>query len=565
MIGTIRKHSTWLWGIVITATVISFVYWGSYTGGGNYGAGADQLGSIMDRPVTRQEFNDAFREMQLRYFFSSGQWFDGDVQRSGFDPTRETYFRLLLLRKAKQVQIHVSLEATARTASELLRQLSGGSPVPLSEFVKQVLAPRQLTGADFERYVRNEMTISQLLGLASMSGRLITPQDARAVYEREHQQYVTQAVFYNPSNYVADVKVTPEALGQFFTNQLALRYRIPERVRVSYVRFDATNYLAEALADINAQFTNLAEVLEAEYQQRGGTNFYTDKSADDAKAEILRVDQEQRALLKARARANAFASVVMDSEPIRVETFAAVAQASNLTVEVTAPFTPNEPPAGLNVGQEFIRAAFMLTETEPVAGPVMSTNAAFVIASHSRLPSEVPNYEDVKERVQADYTFYESAMAARAAATALSGAVSNALATGGTFAAACSNAGAAVITIPPFSMSSTNVPEVEKHVDLNQFKQAVFLTPAGKATGFVPNNEGGGFIAFVEKTLPVEDALASAAVPEYMRSIRQARQNDAANHWVSSEATRDPGFRAIMDMLGRRDQPAGGGAAAPLN
>jgi hypothetical protein len=63
MIGTIRKHSKWLWLIIIVATVISFVYWGagpSRMGGGNDGRVASgDFGSISGHKVTQQAFIDA--------------------------------------------------------------------------------------------------------------------------------------------------------------------------------------------------------------------------------------------------------------------------------------------------------------------------------------------------------------------------------------------------------------------------------------------------------------------------------------------------------------------------
>ena len=162
MIGTIRKHSKWMWGIVITATIGSFLYWGSGnpTGGdGNY-SGRDSVGEIQGRPVTRQEYSESMREMDLRFFFSSGSWPDSETARRGFDPQRESFFRVLLLRKAEQLQIHASLDATAKAANELLRGMSRGAPVPLAEFVSKLLAPRGLTGADFERYIHNEIIIT---------------------------------------------------------------------------------------------------------------------------------------------------------------------------------------------------------------------------------------------------------------------------------------------------------------------------------------------------------------------------------------------------------------------
>lgn len=556
MIGTIRKHSNWMWGIIITATVISFLYWGSYTRSGGYsGSGPSaNLGIIYGQPISRTEYVQTYKEMEMRYFFSSGEWPGNDALRTGFDPNRETYFRILLLRKAAQLDIHASLESTAKAANQMLSGANRGSGVALSDFVKQVLAPRGLTGADFERYMRNELVMQQLLSLAGASGRLVTPQDARSMYEREHQEYVTQAVFFNPSNYVSKVSPTPESLGMFFTNQMA-NYRIPERVRVSYVRFDATNFLAEAVKEIN-QITNFSQRIDSIYNERGGTNYYTDKTPAQAKAEILKEQENNNALLKARAKAISLATSVMEADPIRVEGFLAAAKTNGFTVETTAPFAANEAPAGMKVGEEFVRTAFGLTEAEPVAGPVMGADAVYVIAMHSRLPSELPTYEQVRDRVARDYSYYESAMAVRAAGMSLATTVSNALAAGKAFTAACAEAKQQPVLLPPFSLNATNVPAVESHANLTQFKQVMFMTPVGRASSFIGNNDGSGFLLYVQQKLPVDEAQLSRALPDYLRNIRSARQNDAVNAWVSAEGQRDQGFRDIMTSIAKRNEPA---------
>ena len=102
MIGTIRKHSKWMWGVIITATIGSFLYWGANTRGGgnaNY-SGRDSVGEIQGRPVTRQEYSDAMREMDLRFYFSSGSWPDSETARRGFDSQRESFFRVLQIGRA---------------------------------------------------------------------------------------------------------------------------------------------------------------------------------------------------------------------------------------------------------------------------------------------------------------------------------------------------------------------------------------------------------------------------------------------------------------------------------
>jgi hypothetical protein len=73
MFGTIRKHQTWLWAVIITLTIISFViYFGpqSRVSGGR--GGTFNLGTINGERITPEEFTEAQREVYLRYFFMSG-------------------------------------------------------------------------------------------------------------------------------------------------------------------------------------------------------------------------------------------------------------------------------------------------------------------------------------------------------------------------------------------------------------------------------------------------------------------------------------------------------------
>jgi len=54
-----------------------------------------------------------------------------------------------------------------------------------------------------------------------------------------------QIVFFSASNYVSQVAVTPGTVTEFYTNYLA-QYRLPDRVQVSYVEFNVSNYFAAA-------------------------------------------------------------------------------------------------------------------------------------------------------------------------------------------------------------------------------------------------------------------------------------------------------------------------------
>ena len=70
MIGTIRRHQKWLWGVIIAATISTFVVYlnptTKYGGGGSGGsAPAVDLGSINGEPITLDQLQAAEREAAL--------------------------------------------------------------------------------------------------------------------------------------------------------------------------------------------------------------------------------------------------------------------------------------------------------------------------------------------------------------------------------------------------------------------------------------------------------------------------------------------------------------------
>ena len=93
MIGTIRKHQTWLWAVIVTLTIISFLWFFSpTTNKANAGRGSVNVGSINGQKLSQDQYIKARREVDLRYFFMAGGTWPGDEAKSrGFDPERETY------------------------------------------------------------------------------------------------------------------------------------------------------------------------------------------------------------------------------------------------------------------------------------------------------------------------------------------------------------------------------------------------------------------------------------------------------------------------------------------
>jgi hypothetical protein len=402
-----------------------------------------------------------------------------------------------------------------------------------SMFIQRVLQPHGLSVDDFERYLRHFLGIQELITTHGLSGRLITPQDAKALYEREHQELATEVVFFSASNYLASVNVNPEAISQFYSNRLAT-YIIPERVQVSYVRFNVTNYLPKAEAELSS---NLTDLVEANYQRLGSNYFADAKSPEEAKAKIRQQLIRTQAMNAARKGALDFANILFDIKPFTPDKLEKLAATNGLTAALTSPFSREEDPKELPVGPDFSKAAFGLNPDEPYAGPLAGQDGVYVISYNRQLPRETPSLDQIRDRVTADYRHSQALMQAQVFGRGFYQAATNALAQGKDFTNICAEAHVQPVSLPPFSISTRSVPEAEDFVSLNQLKQIAFSTQPGKLSSFQPTMDG-GLVLFVKNKLPVDPAKAQADMPSYVTNLRRARQQEAFEEWFRKEAER---------------------------
>ena len=535
MFGTIRKHQTWLWAIIVTITIGSFVvFFNPASRNGGQRSSTVNYGTIDGQSISEEEFVNAYHEASLRFFMNAGKWPDADAKNLGYDIDRATYERLFFTAKLKQNNIQVDTDSVARMANLILANFGRGTPVPLKAFEEQILAPQHLTADDFERYIRHELGMQQLVSTLGVASKLVTPAEAQDLYVRERQEISAHAVFFSASNYLATVgTLNAEMVALFYTNQMSA-YRIPERVQVSYVKFDVTNFMADADEQIG-KLTNYAAIVDQVYLQRG-TNYYKGTTtADEAKTKIRSEMRHELAQTAARKKANDFASDLYDQQPQRPENLTTLAGTKKLAAKVSAPFDEESGPTEFDGGPNFAKTAFKLTAEEPFAGPLPGSEAIYVIALNKRIPSEIPPLDQIRSQVEADAKYAQAARFARNFGSQFSSALTNGLAQGKTFAGICTDSKVKPEVIPPFSLNTRELPEVEGQITLNQFKQIVFDTPVGKSSGFVPTREG-GLVVFVQQRLPVDDARMRADMPEFLKAVRQARQNEAINFWYRREA-----------------------------
>ena len=554
MIGTIRKHSAWLWVFIIVLTIISFVWWGASPAARNGGRAAGSFGTIYGREVTQEEYKAARAEFFISYWLRNQQWPAVSAKLSEQEIQKEIYWRILFAREEEKLGIHVGSQDTAQMAANLLMNL-GRNHQPLAlESLLGVLRQQGFSALDLNRALSADLATEQLVQAKGLAGALVTPQEVSEAYDHDHQGYVTEGVFFEATNYLSRVAVSSAAVGQFYTNYMAL-YREPDRVQLNYVFFNVTNYLAHAKQEWQA--TNFEEVVTDVYN-RQMDQFADEKTPEAAKAKIRELLIRQRAGGEALKDAREFAQPVFDQtnsagqpDPAGLLT---VARQKGLTVRTTLPFSQARGPEELDVAPNFTKVAFSLNEDTPAAGPVQAADGFYVVALARRLPSAVPPLEQIQDRVVQDFRSQQALGMAQQAGTNFYFQASVLMAMSNTFAQAAVAVGAQVRTLPVFSLSTQDLPEAGDENTLEQLKQAAFSTPVGRFSSFMPA-ETGGFVLRVKSVQPADPVKKAEDLPEFTASIRRQRVNSAFNIWLETTSRRE--FRGIALL----QSPSSGGAA----
>ena len=537
MFGTIRRHQTWLWAIIITGTILSFLVW--FSPDARWGGGhrnQPNYGKIDGHPVTMQEFMEARQETRLLYFLNFQQWPDNDerARQMGFDVDNETYMRLLRVAKTRESKIQVSDETVGQLAQRLL-----GPKTPVANFVRQVLEPHGLTEVDLERFLRHDAAIQQLGAVAGLSGRLIPPRELEEAYREEHEEVALDAVLFNVSNYLASVSTTDAALQQWYSNNTVL-FHVPEKARVSYVEFNRSNFLAEVDKKFS-EMTNFNQLIDQEYMQMDPTSFKDEAGkvlAKDAAIEKLKNTRRlQNAQLLAARKANDFASQLYDEKDHTLAGFEKFAKAHTYQTKVSEPFDETDGPTELKVSESFARTAFALTNKEEAISiqPTEGESGFYIFALKEILPGSDPAFAAVREKVTERYRLSEAQRTVRMTGYQVQSRLTNTIAQGKTFAQAATEANVKAISLPAFSRSTRELADLPAGVSLAQIRNLAFSLQSGKVGPFIPTMDG-GFILFLRAKLPIDPAKMKTEFADYAGNVRMQRQNEAFGLWFRKQA-----------------------------
>lgn len=550
MIGTIRRHKTWIWGIVIAATIVSFVAYFSPNSRNNNGGGTDtsdyNFGSIYGEPVTKDQMRDATQEARIFFRLNRGAWPDSEDQRKSVTAFAEQ--RLLLNAEMERLHITATQEAAARYIKQILG-IKPGEVVPadkIMETLDRIGREGGVSRDDIDRFARHQVAQEYLIALVGMSGKLITPQEAEVFYRRENDPMQAELVTFPSANYYAKTNPSPTEIEDFYTKRAA-DYRVPDRIQVNFIAFEASNYLAKAEKEVS---TNLGDHVDQEYLQAGPAAFKDDKGVqltpEAAKAKIRHQILMYGAMTEAAKDAKNFLNDLSqnhdDDHPYTIGDLFTLAKAKGFNVKTTAPFDVQTGAKEMPLPPKFLRVLFSLRDDDPddkersmIYAPLVgSEDAVYVVGLQKRIPSTVQPLSAVREKVIADYKAEQALEGAKAAGTRFETALGAGLSQGKTFDTMCAAQFVHPTKLTPFSLTSTNIDNLPENADFEPVMETAARMHPGQVSPFVPTPDG-GFLLYFKAQMPVDAATVQRNLPAFLARMRDRLQIAAFNAWFGKE------------------------------
>jgi hypothetical protein len=553
MIGTIRRHQKWLWGVVIAATILSFTVYLSpstkYGGGqGSSSSAAPDLGSINGEPVTPEQFRDAEREADIFYYFRTGVWPNSEEQKKQLVQLAQQ--SLMLQALMKEYKISATTDAAARFAKQLFR-IPPDQSLPLDKFNEwaqnELMRKGGLTVDDFDRFARHQAGQECLVCLFGMSGQLITSKEAEFFYRRENQPMVTEIVSFPTTSFYGATAPTEAELQDYFTKHEA-DYRLPDRVQINYLAFAASNYTAQADKILG---TNVDDKVDAYYHQQGPDAFKDESgqtlSAAAAQARIKEQMRHMAEMQEARKDANAFLLALSeghdDAHPYAPSDMEKLAKAKGLVVKTTEPFDEKKGCKDLDLPPRALHLLFSLREDAPddpgktmlyVSSPLIGEKEVYGAGLQQRIPSQLQSLAAVRDQVLKDYRESKALALAAEAGEKFASALQVGLMQSQSFDAVCAAQNVKPQSLPFFALTTTNVPPGLDKPSFQQLQEAVFPLPTGQSSKYIAITDG-GLVAYVKERLPVDEARMTQELPYYLARMREQRQTAAFSIWLDRQ------------------------------
>ena len=436
-------RNKFIWTFIAIVIVFAFVLAGAATRGCD-GEGQDSrgAGTLFGEIVSRQELAQAqYFELGLRQVQLD------DEQRVML--RKRAWTRLAALRMAGNLGIIVSDgDVGAAIQQDPTFQVEGVfDRMRYKAIVEQEL---RIPVSIFETYLRQDLTL-RILGSILESAVWSSPYE---VQERLHNltDRFTAEVATLDTNAVAGVKASDEEIEEYFEEHTD-QFMVPEQVKVRYVSFPISNYLAKT--EVTREKVEMAYTNNIERYTTTDTNGVSSTTPLTNVYDTIEEELKwEEATFLAKDDATEFAMSLAKDRYGQRSTFKESAKNWSVTIQTSEFFSATAVITNLAVGPSFNRAAFELEENDEdyFTDAIVGDSEVFVLATCERQDERVPELDEVRE----DVVMLADAEARRKAlleeAQSIRETIVAAIETGKTFTEVAGKTNLTVVTAGPFSV-----------------------------------------------------------------------------------------------------------------
>lgn len=508
---TFQRHFRTVFLVLLAGLIISFIFTIGATPGIGRGDRKVQARTFFDLNLSSPEDQSRINtDANLSLYLQAGyQNFSADqVQQFAF----ERYAALYL---ANQLNLPKPSDAQLAEFIQGIRAFAGEDgkfdASAYTSFRDNLKAGGQFRESDVKRILEDDYRIRRVQTLLGGPG-YVDASEVAFQLTRSDTTWTADIARIDYASFAPVIEPTNDQLQTYFEAN-TFRYDTPEQIKVSYVEFPATRYLAQvnptddeirAYYDANpARFPKPAAAADAATPAVG---------SDNLDADFLAVrDQVSAALRFERARrmANEAASdlpVALFNAKVAPESVPAYLAAHNEPLRSAEPFSRGNVPAFLAGSRQAVQQAFALDADHRISDAIATAAGAVVLVWEQTIAPAPSPFSAVVEKVRADYIEAQKRERFVALGRSLRSQLQTALAAGKSFA----DAAAALTGTNGAVVKTVNFADFSRRQPPQDFPNAAIgsleALSAGQLSEMVISGNEGLITYAAAKTVPAADS-----------------------------------------------------------
>lgn len=405
-----QKHFRLVFLVVLIAVALPMVFIYSASGGTGDSHGG---GKLLERPFFGYNLGNA---EQTRRIFNDAQW--SIRLKAGYDALQGGQIQQYALQRIAGLALADELglpqptpEQVAKVVPTLrLFQNEQGQfdQTRYTQFGDSLKTRTDFTGADVNRILRDDLRLESLGKVVGGPGYVL-PHDIKQQLSLADSSWTVQVATLDYAAFNPTLNPGEDVLKKFHEDN-AFRYEVPARPRLSMVEFKGSEFLppvAPSETELRAFYTQN----QARFPVPAEADKKDDKAAPATVDNFPKVRAQVEAAIKeavgargASKAANDLATAIFDRKlAANSPELAAFLAEQRRPAKAIAPFSPDQPPAGMEWLGNYAEQISRLSQERHFSDPVATTDSFVVLLWNESLTGYKPLFPEVRERVLTDY------------------------------------------------------------------------------------------------------------------------------------------------------------------